>query len=61
MVGKVSQAIHVITYLTSRVLIKVFYVLTGKLFLNPIKESKKINSKSDSQNQFSVYLFPTNY
>ena len=58
MIGKVSQAIHVITYLTSRVLIKVFYVLTGKLFLNPIKESKKINSKSDSQNQFSVYLFP---
>ena len=61
MIGKVSQAIHVITYLTSRALIKVFYVLTGKLFLNPIKESKKINSKSDSQNQFSVYLFPTNY
>ena len=58
MIGKASQAIHVITYLTSRVLIKVFYVLTGKLFLNPIKESKKINSKSDSQNQFSVYLFP---
>jgi len=58
MIGKVSQAIHVITYLTSRVLIKVFYVLTGKLFLAPIKESKKINSKSDSQNQFSVYLFP---
>ena len=58
MIDKVSQAIHVITYITSRVLIKVFYVLTGKLFLNPLKESKKINSKSESQNQFSVYLFP---
>jgi hypothetical protein len=58
LIDKVSQAIHVITYLTSRVLLKVFYILTGKLFLNPIKESKKINSKSDSQNQFSVYLFP---
>ena len=58
MLDKINQAIHVITYLTSRVLIKVFYMLTGKVFLNTIKESKKINSKSDTQNQFSMYLFP---
>jgi hypothetical protein len=58
MIDKVNQGIHVITYLTSRVLIKALYVLTGKVFLYTIKESKKTNLKSNIQNQFSVYLFP---
>jgi Uncharacterised nucleotidyltransferase len=58
MLNKVSQIIHVITFTTSRVLIKVFYLAKGKLFIQSIKESKKINSKSNIQNQFSIHLFP---
>jgi hypothetical protein len=57
MLNNVSQIIHVLTFSTSRVLIKVFSLLTGKLFLNPSKESKKINSKSDTPNPFSLHLF----
>ena len=58
MISTINQAIHVITYLTSRGLIMIFYMLTGKVILNRIKESKKINIKSANQNQVYMHLYP---
>ena len=55
MIDKVSQAIHVITYLTSRVLSKVFNLFRMNPFSNP-KDSE--NKVYQSINQFEIYLFP---
>jgi len=55
MIDKVSQAIHVITYLTSRVLSKVFNLFRMNPFSNPKGSENKVYQ---SINQFELYLFP---
>jgi hypothetical protein len=55
MIDKVSQAIHIITYLTSRVLSKVFNLFR----MNPFSIPKGLENKVYHPiNQFEIYLFP---
>ena len=55
MIDNVSQAIHVMTYLTSRVLSKVFNLFRMNPFSNPKGSENKVYQ---SINQFELYLFP---